>query len=259
MQARTLPARHGMLWLAAGFALFRRNPPLATAITFGYLLTVIVVNLVPAIGPFLLPLILPALTVMLGNGFRAIERGQIFASEVLTEGLQEQRIALARLGGLHLAGSALLVLISLALGERVPLDGGLNAETALELASDMALMLLFASPLLMAFWFAPLLTAWDQVPAGKSVFFSFVASVRNWRAFAAYGLAVLVAGVAVPGLILVIAGLISQPLLSVLSIALRMMLIFILAPSLVASVYISYRDVFHPPAAPESIDVIVDD
>ena len=41
MDARRLSARHGFLWLLAGFALFRRNPPLTTALTFGYLLTVI--------------------------------------------------------------------------------------------------------------------------------------------------------------------------------------------------------------------------
>lgn len=254
MDARRLPARHGMLWLAGGFALFRRNPPLATLITFSYLLTVIVVNLVPKIGPFLLPVLLPTLTVMLGNGFRAIERGQAFSSEVLAEGVKAQRVGLARLGGLHLAGSALLVLVGMALGDRVPLDGGLDADTALELASDMALLLLFASPLLMAFWFAPLLTAWDGVPAAKSVFFSFVASLRNWRAFTAYGLAVIVAGVAVPGLILVLAGMMSQSLLSILSVALRMVLIFVLAPTLVASVYISYRDVFRAPRVDEVID-----
>ena len=74
MNARRLSARHGFLWLLAGFALFRRNPPLTTALTFGYLLTVVVVNLVPTIGPILLPLLLPALTVMLANGCRAIER-----------------------------------------------------------------------------------------------------------------------------------------------------------------------------------------
>ncbi|MCE9569896.1 MAG: hypothetical protein K8R10_07810 [Rhodocyclales bacterium] len=100
MDARQLPARHGALWLLAGFALFRRHPPLMTALTFGYLLTVIVLNLVPKIGPFLLPLLLPTLTVMLGNGCRAIERGQPFVSEALIAGIGARRVGLARLGGL---------------------------------------------------------------------------------------------------------------------------------------------------------------
>lgn len=251
MDARRLPARHGILWLLAGFSLFRRNPPLVTAITFGYLLTVIVVNLIPKIGPFLLPLLLPTLTVMLANGCRAIERGQPFTSETLTAGISAQRVGLIRLGGLHLVGSSLLVLGGFALGEPINISDGIDPAEAMELASDLAMILLLASPLLMAFWFAPLLTAWDGVGAGKSLFFSFIASWRNWRAFAMYGLVLILVGALLPGLILVIAGLISEALLTILSIALRMLLIFVLAPTMVASVYLSYRDVFEPPAKPD--------
>ncbi len=244
MDARRLPARHGVLWLLAGFALFRRHPPLMTALTFGYLLTVIVVNLVPKIGPFLLPLLLPTLTVMLANGCRAIERGQAFASETLTAGISAQGAGLARLGGLHLLGSALLVLGSSVLGEPITISDGMDPEEAMALVTDLGIMLVMASPLLMAFWFAPLLLAWNGISAGKSLFFSFVASWRNWRAFAMYGLALILVGAVLPGMILIVAGLISEPLLAVLSIALRMLLIFVLAPTMVATMYLSYRDVF---------------
>ncbi len=258
MDARRLPARHGILWLLAGFALFRRQPPLMTALTFGYLLTVIVVNLIPKVGPVLLPLLLPVLTVILANGCRAVERGQAFAGESLLFSLSAQRAGLMRLGGLHLIGSSLLVLGGLAFGEPINISDGMSQEEAAALLTDLGILLVMASPLLMAFWFAPLLTAWNGVSAGKSLFFSFVASWRNWRAFAMYGLALALVGALLPGLILIIAGLISQSLLAVLSIALRMLLIFILAPVMVASVYLSYRDVFEardpvepPPALPD--------
>lgn len=244
MDARHLPARHGVFWLVGGFALFRRHPPLATAITFAYLLTVIMVNLIPKIGPFLLPLLLPTFTVMLANGCRAIERGQTFTSETLIEGISAQRVGLARLGGLHLLGSSLLVLAGFALGEPIKIGEELNDKEALALLGDLSLILLMASPLLMAFWFAPLLTAWNGINAGKSLFFSFVASWRNWRAFAMYGLTLILVGALIPGLLLIIAGLISPALLTVFSVMLRMMLIFVLAPTVVASVYLSYRDVF---------------
>jgi hypothetical protein len=59
----------------------------------------------------------------------------------------------------------------------------------------------------------------------------------------------------VPGLLLVLASLISQSLVSVLSVALRMLLLFVLAPTLIASVYLSYRDVFQTPP----LDVLIDD
>ena len=244
MDARRLPARHGVLWLLAGFALFRRHPPLMTALTFSYLLTVIVANLIPKIGPFVLPLLLPTLTVILANGCRAIERRQVFGGETLFAGIGPQRSGLAQLGGLHLVGSSLLVLGGFALGEPINLNDGLDPAETVVLATDIGIILVMASPMLMAFWFAPLLTAWDGVSAGKSLFFSFVASWRNWRAFAMYGLALILVGALVPGLILIVAGAISQTLLSILSVALRMLLIFVLAPTMVASVYLSYRDVF---------------
>jgi hypothetical protein len=87
MQARQLPARHGLLWLIASFRLFRTNPALVTALTMGYLFVIVAVNLLPMVGPFLLPLILPTLIVVLANGCRAIQRGGGVGSIALTFGL----------------------------------------------------------------------------------------------------------------------------------------------------------------------------
>ncbi len=257
MLARTLPARHGVLWLVAGLQLFRKNPPLMTGLTFSYLLLMIVLNLVPGVGPVLLPILLPTLTAMLGNGCRTIEAGRALTWPMLTNGLSGRRVAMLRLGGIHLVGSSLLVLVSLALDTRLDLADGMNEAEAMAALKELSVLMLLASPLLMAFWFAPLLTLWDDVPAAKSVFFSFVASWRNWRAFAAYGAAIVVVGVLLPGMLLVIASLLSSSLVNILSVALRMLLLFVLAPTLVASVYLSYRDVFQPPAA--SVDVVVAD
>jgi hypothetical protein len=98
---------------------------------------------------------------------------------------------------------------------------------------------------LLVFWFAPLLTGWNGIPAMKSVFFSAVASYRNLAAFGVYGLVVAIAGVGVPGLILLVAGLIDQVVVEVVSVVVRMVLVFVMAPALTASLYISYRDVFY--------------
>jgi hypothetical protein len=245
MQARSLPARHGALWLLAGFRLFRRNPPLLTALTLGYLFLIVVINLLPLVGPFLLPLALPTLAVLVANGCRAIEDGKMADADALTRGLRERRVALVRLGGLHLVGSMLILAINLLV------EGGDSPLNAIEQADEQAVLgamlrlLVVATPVLMAFWFAPLLAAWDAVSPGKSVFFSFVASLRNWRAFLAYAVTVALVAVALPGLLMIAAGAVSKTLLDVLSVALRMLLVFVVAPTLAASVYVSYRDVFH--------------
>src|SRR5260221_9201134 len=53
---------------------------------------------------------------------------------------------------------------------------------------------LAATPVLMAFWFAPVLAAWNRIGAVQSLFYSFFAVLRNWRAFVVYGGALALAG-----------------------------------------------------------------
>jgi len=122
MQAHRLPARHGFLWLIASFKLFRSNPPLITALTMAYLFVIFAVNIIPKVGPFLLPLALPTLIVVLANGCRAVQRGGGVGGIALTFGLQKRRVELVRLGGLHLLGSiAILVVYSIISGGQLSL------------------------------------------------------------------------------------------------------------------------------------------
>lgn len=241
MQAHCLPARHGLKWLVAGFQLFRANPPLLTSLTLGYFLAVIVVNLLPLVGPLLLTFGLPALTLLVANGCRAIaERGGLGPGD-LARGLRQHRRGLIQLGGLNLLASMVILLALYLFGlDSVDLTQP-DPEPLLKLA---LLMLVLAMPLILAFWFAPMLAGWEGVPATKSVFFSIIATLRNWRAFAVYGLSVMGVGVLAPGILIVLSGLISPALAGGLAIALRMVLMLVLAPTLMASVYISYRDVF---------------
>ncbi|MCK9284832.1 MAG: hypothetical protein M0P39_11175 [Rhodocyclaceae bacterium] len=238
-----MPAREGLAWLKSGFRLYCANPPLLSFLTLSYLMAVLLANLIPVIGPFLLPLLLPTLTIMVANGCRAIDAGPLKGSlwPPLLDGVKDRRIALLHLGGLNLCASLVVLLLSYLIG-----DGAMDLSSADE--SEIAWMLLrlmaLASPLLLAFWFAPLLVVWARVPALKAVFFSFFASLQNWRAFLVYGAAVLAFGVLVPGLVIVVAGMILPAFGSALAFLLRMALLLVLAPTLMASVYLSYRDVF---------------
>lgn len=288
MQARTLPAGRGTYWLLEGFRLFRRNPPFITALTLLYLLLVQgIALLLPGIGPILLPLILPALTLIVANGCRLVDEGQKPGKENLLRGLTGKDgngPAMLRLGGLQLAGAVILVILSTALGDGAdpfaevaeatppvvvgmesPLPGNAGSDTppaseappanpagaaadpqeAAILGALLRLMLM-AAPLIIAFWFAPFLVGWDRVSPLKSLFFSMVASWRNWRALGMFTLgAILLAGI-VPGIILIVISQIAGLALSVALIAMRMVLIFLVAPVLTASIYVSYRDIFHP-------------
>jgi hypothetical protein len=223
MQARRLPARHGFLWLIASFRIFRSNPPLITALTMGYMFVVVAINLLPYIGPFLLPLALPTLIVVLANGCRAIQRGGGIGGVALTFGVQKRRVELVRLGGLHLIGSLVILIASSVMeGGQLALFAPGKTINEEEMVAAMARLMLVAMPVVAAFWFAPLLTAWDDVTPMKSVFFSFVASWRNWR-LRRLGLAAIWWH-RHPGALLVAANALSG-LATGLSIAVRMLLI----------------------------------
>ena len=260
MQARRLPANRGAWWLLEGFRLFRRNPPFLTSLTLFYLMVVQgIAVLLPGIGPVLLPLILPALTLIVANGCRLLDEGKAPSKETLLLGLRGNGVAMLRLGGLQLLGALLLVLLNSLL------NGGVDPFASVEIsapqnmgegstdpAAEMAVLsallqlMLLASPLIIAFWFAPFLTGWERISPVKSIFFSFVGSWRNWRALTMFSIAAIVAAGVVPGLLLIVISQISGMALSVAFVALRVMLIFLVAPVLTASIYISYRDIYQP-------------
>lgn len=263
MQARRLPAARGTFWLFEGFRLFRRNPSLITALTLAYLLVVqILVILLPGIGPIVLPLVLPVLTLIVANGCRLVDEQQVPSKALLLRGITGNGRALLRLGGLQLIGALLLVLLNLALNDGADplanLDSTMatpnmgeagtpsNPEAEARMLGALFQLLLLAAPMIVAFWFAPFLVGWDRVSPFKSLFFSWVASWRNIGAMGMFSLAALVLAGVLPGFILIAVSQVAGLALNVAFIALRMVLIFLVAPVLTASIYVSYRDIFHP-------------
>jgi hypothetical protein len=248
MQARCLPARRGAFWLLAGFHLFRRNPPLLTALALTYLLVVqSFVLLLPGVGPFLLPLALPAMVLIVANGVRVVDQGKGILPAGLLHGVRGNGLPMLRLGGLHLIGAFIFVGIILLL------EGGGLKVADIEKGEDpevlwvLLRLFLLAIPFLLAFLFAPYLTGWDGVPAAKSLFFSFVAAVRNWRALGGYLAAIMLVSVVLPGLVMALTGVMPELVAKVVQIVVRMLMLFVLAPVLTASLYVGYRDIFHPP------------
>jgi hypothetical protein len=256
MQAQTLPAAAGWRWIGAGFAIFRRNPPLLSMLVVSYWLTVLVLNVLPVIGALAASLVIPGLSVGLMQAARDLERGQPIGLPTLFGGLKRNTRTLLALGALYLG-----VTIAI-LGLSALVDGGellrfMLASKAVDreeiegtnfLLPSLFVMILMA-PVLMAYWFAPVLAAWHGLGVGKSLFFSFIACWLNWRAFLAYGAAmVLVAGV-IPGLIFgLLAAVFSGGESGFVSLFIIMpfmtMIALIVFSTIYASYYASYRDVF---------------
>jgi hypothetical protein len=110
-----------------------------------------------------------------------------------------------------------------------------------EVLVPLVVVALLYTPVLMLFWFAPPLAAWHGVGAGKALFFSFVACLMNWRAFVVYGVATaLVTALMALGALMAAALLSAKVVPGVLVLPLAILLL----PTLFASFYASYRDVF---------------
>lgn len=251
MQARQLPAIRGWNWIVEGFRLFRTNPALLTFLVFGYWLTLVFLNLVPFLGVVLAPLCVPALSVGVMNGCRALERGSENGFGLLYSGFQKNRNVLLVLGAAYLVGSLAVfaasavvdggALLAIMMAGQRPPDDLLQSDQIMA-ALEVSLVLMI--PLLMAFWFAPMLAAWEAMPAMKAIFFSFIACARNWRPFVFYGLGVALISAILPGVLLGIVGAVSAPLLRMVAIAITLPLLFVFVPTLFASFYVSYRDIF---------------
>lgn len=255
MLVQTLPAAVGWRWLAAGFAIFRRNPPLLAMLVVSYWLTVLLLNILPVIGAVAASLLIPGLSVGLMQAARDLECGQPIGLPTLFSGLKRNPRTLMALGALYLCCTLGILGLSALLdgGELVNfMLSGKGAEKEAIESGDLILPSLFVMllmmPVLMAYWFAPVLAAWHGQGVGKSLFFSFMACWLNWRAFFAYSVALVLFAGLVPGVVFGlligflggaeggIGAVIIMPLMTVIAL--------IVFSTVYASFYVSYRDIF---------------
>jgi hypothetical protein len=251
MRAQTLPAAAGWRWLMAGFAIFRRNPPMLSMLVIAYWFAILLLNVLPFVGSLAASLAIPGLSVGLMQAARNIQNGQPATVQTLLSGLKQNPRTLCLLGGLYLLCTmAALGLSALADGGAlftVMLNGKEEAREAVDVADLLLPMLIvmgLLTPVLMAYWFAPVLAAWHQLSVGKSLFFSFIACWLNWRAFLAYSLALLLVAGLLPGLLLGLLLMLFPAAQGLATAMITVPMVMIVAPSVFASFYVSYRDIF---------------
>ncbi len=250
----TVPAGSGWKWVVTGFALFRKNPAMWAFLVFSYILLVQLLGMIPLLGWFAATTLIPAFAASFMIVSRDLDLGKKIGFAHLFSGFRSNLRALLTQGGLYLA-SALAILALSALvdggvllklmmsGEKPPAAAFENGSLAAAAALSVTLYL----PLLAAFWFAPALSAWRDLPAVKALFYSFFACLRNWRAFLAYGLALVVlmlsCSFALFVLALLLRGLLGDKSQNAFLLVL-LPIILTYVPTLFASFYASYRDIF---------------
>jgi hypothetical protein len=195
----SVPAAAGLRWAREGFAAFVKRP-LALAGLFALLMFgIVVLAIVPLLGPVLVFGVLPLVTLVFMLATQAVMHGHfplptIAAVPLRTDGAR--RAALLQLGFLYALASFVLIVVSDAI------DGGrLNALLAAmskgregsaavsalladgRLVFGLIARLGLALALSIPFWHAPALVHWGGQGALQSLFSSTLAIWRNKAAF----------------------------------------------------------------------------
>lgn len=248
MQARIVETARGARWLAEGWRLFSAAPLGWIAMVFAYWLLMTLVSIVPIVGVAAASLLVPAFSVGFMAAARAAARKAPVELGLLFDGFRHHLRSQLMLGAGYFACLALVLALT-ALADGGALAGWMFAGSRPDdevLRSDEFLAALAAAaalytPVLMMFWFAPPLAAWHGVAPAKALFFSFFGCLMNWRAFLAYGAVTAFVAIALPLAVVTIVTLAS---ISVPAMSLVFPLLIALLPTLFASFYASYRDVF---------------
>lgn len=256
MQARTVDASHGWTWIATGFRLFAKTPAMWLAVLLVLFLCAKVIGMIPVLG-LVFVLLIPVFLAGLMEGCRAVEEGQPLKVMHLACGFQRNATALVTLGGISLVGNLVVVMIVYTLGgeaftslaKAMAQNPQLTPQVAQQMQGAASIVAraffistLISLPLLMALWFAPVLVYFDDMGPLAALKSSFVACLKNTLPLLVYGLVIL-AGMF---LVMPVTMMIGQYDLA----------LWILAPVVIPSLYVSYRDIYAQ-AAVQPADVSV--
>ena len=254
MKLNILPARTGIAWVKRGMRTFFRQPLALAGLFFMFMAVMTVASQVPVIGFVLAMTLLPAATLGLMVATRQASDGRFPMPLVLLAAFRagrQQARAMLVLGALYAVGFLVtLGLSSLADGgdfARVYLGGATpTREMMLEPSFQGAMWLCIGLhlPLSLMFWHAPALVHWHGFPPIKSLFFSLLACLRNFWAYAVFAVMWLAVLIFVVALVSTLGGLLGQPSLAG---DLLFPALLLLASMFFTSLYFTFEDTFGPP------------
>ncbi|KAF7600835.1 MAG: hypothetical protein CGU28_00445 [Candidatus Dactylopiibacterium carminicum] len=197
MQAQKLPALRGWTWLVAGVRLWRQSPLALTGAATFMTLGLLLLLTFPLFGQIAFPLLLPALGVGMFLLCMAVRAGRPAPPALLFGAFGPRLPALLALGALRMAYGMIAAMLAMQLAgldlSMAQVDtGSLGDEPGVVVrmpegtSQFMVWLLVISLPMEMASWFAAPLIALRRQALFKSMFFSFVACLRNLGAFVVY-------------------------------------------------------------------------
>lgn len=234
MEARHVRTMRGLQWIVNGVYFFREAPLNMILMCLTYLLIGATLGLVPLLGGLIGTLTMPVFIAGIMVALRQLDLNKKLELEYLFIGFRQNTAALITVGGIYLIGDVLIIGVFMLLGGDALVDmwlyGKRFQENELAAIMDDALSailfsLLLVISLIMSVWFAPMLVIFEKMPPVLAMRISFFACLKNLFAFQLYFITLMILAV-----------------LAAIPYGLGFILWF---PVTFASVYISYKDIFH--------------
>jgi len=252
MEIRKLNAVRGWIWVTHGVMLIMRSPLLSIVTAAIAAVAILLILMIPTVGPILAVLLMPVLIAGYARICRALEEDEEVELPHLFAGFRKHSPRLIALGGFLLLGLLVASIITITIGGeplaklmdgfKAASDPDLLVEAMWSAGSSVAFSLAvgftLTFTLMMAFQFAPMLIFFSDITPFAALRASLVGTIRNFIPYTVYSI-------------------IMQLIALVLSFIPFNLGLVILLPLGFSSLYVSYRNIFpfpdeiaaSPPAA----------
>jgi uncharacterized membrane protein len=228
--ASAVPAGHGWKWIADGWELFKRQPGTWILLLIVFVLISVLIALIPILGSVASNILWPVFAGGIMLGCRELGQDGELAVGHLFAGFRDHLGKLIVIGILYLVALIVIVVVAFGItgigfGVFLGADPGRVEPRVMTILLAVLVALALIIPVAMAAWFAPALVVLNDMGVGDALKASFWACLRNIVPFLVYG--VIGIGLAIVASIPFGLGWLA------------------LGPTLAASVYAAYRDIFY--------------
>ena len=195
-QPNLVKATDGHAWLFHGFKIFKKQPFIWILSLFTYWIAMFLFGLIPVFGLIFSLIISPGIAFGFIALAHAIDKGENPVPKIIISGfIGNHAKSMLLLGLIYITAISLILLLSLSIDKGSLVNTLTNAEFP-KLPSNTesetsrigtVLAIIIYIPVMMSFWFAPQLVAWNKFSATKAVFYSFFAVWLNKKSFLLYG------------------------------------------------------------------------
>jgi len=230
MGGRAVGAGQGWTWIAEGFGLFKKAPGIWIALVVILFVILVVLAFIPLLGAVATFLVVPVFVGGLLLGCRALQGGGELEVAHLFAGFKAHTGNLIVIGALDIAGWIVVMLPVIVIVGAGAFLAALRGDAAGVAALGGSFMLAWlvalalSIPIYMALWFAPALVVLRGMAPIEAIKESFLGCLKNVLPFLVYSIVLMVLGI-----------------VAAIPLGLGWL---VLGPTLIASVYVSYRDIY---------------